>query len=198
MGTNTNAAGEPATTHDALHAAANMATGENNNLDKVRSILFGAQVRETDKRFSRLEQSMAQDMSTLRDAMQRRMDDLEAFMRDEFAALNKRLLSEQRSREDAVEDLTSELKAQVKVARQARSSMEEQFAEAERGVRERLLKQARDLSGAMDQRFDALTAAMRDGQDQLRDDKTDRTALADLFEEVASRLRGEFELPLDQ
>ena len=46
------------------------------NLDKVRNILFGAQSRDYERRFARLEERLAKETADLRDDMRRRFDSL--------------------------------------------------------------------------------------------------------------------------
>ena len=49
------------------------------NLEKVRDILFGHQMREVDRRFVRLEERIIKETRDLRDDMKRRLDALEAY-----------------------------------------------------------------------------------------------------------------------
>ncbi|MGA9594256.1 MAG: hypothetical protein WBS18_14245, partial [Candidatus Acidiferrales bacterium] len=41
--------------------------GEGANVDKIRDILFGSQMRDYEKRFARLEESVTKALDTLRD-----------------------------------------------------------------------------------------------------------------------------------
>src|SRR5438094_3400039 len=54
------------------------------NLDKVRDILFGAQLRDSDRRFSRLEETLAKQVTELREESRKRLDSLEAFLKKEL------------------------------------------------------------------------------------------------------------------
>src|SRR5262245_13792193 len=75
------------------------------NLDKVRDILFGAQMRDYDRRFTRLEERMLKEVSDARDDTRRRFDQLENFIRQEIAALGERLRAENQQRSQATEDI---------------------------------------------------------------------------------------------
>ena len=66
------------------------------SLDKVREILFGAQVKDADKRFKRIEDRMSKEVSSVQDDLRRRMDSLQAFVEGELESLGKRLDVEQR------------------------------------------------------------------------------------------------------
>ena len=50
---------------------------EGANVDKIRDILFGAQMRDYDKRFARLEDRLMKDADALREEMRKRLDALE-------------------------------------------------------------------------------------------------------------------------
>ncbi len=64
---------------------------EAGNVDKIREILFGGNMRDYDKRFSRLEERLAKESSDLRSETKRLFDSLETFVKKEFEALSNRL-----------------------------------------------------------------------------------------------------------
>ncbi len=49
------------------------------NLDKVRDILFGSQMRDNERRFGRLEERLAKEAGDLRDETRKRLDSLEVY-----------------------------------------------------------------------------------------------------------------------
>ena len=53
---------------------------EGANVDKIRDILFGTQMRDFEKRFSRLEETVAKQMETMREDMTKRLDTLSSFV----------------------------------------------------------------------------------------------------------------------
>src|SRR4051812_14459636 len=59
---------------------------EANNIDKIRDILFGVQMRDYEKRFSRLEERLLKESADLRDETRKRFDSLENFVKSEFEA----------------------------------------------------------------------------------------------------------------
>src|SRR5215212_4784716 len=79
---------------------------EASNIDKIRDILFGVQMRDYEKRFTRLEERLLKESQDLRDETRRRFDSLEAFIKSEFAAVTDRLQSEQRTRDESVQTLS--------------------------------------------------------------------------------------------
>src|ERR1700735_5916501 len=64
---------------------------EGANVDKIRDILFGSQMRDYDKRFGRLEERLIKDAESLRDEMKKRFEALEGFVQKEIESLGPRL-----------------------------------------------------------------------------------------------------------
>lgn len=57
------------------------------NIDKVRDILFGAQMRDYEKRFARLEERLQKATSDLKDDLKKRFDSLESYVKKEGESL---------------------------------------------------------------------------------------------------------------
>ena len=165
------------------------------NLDKVRDILFGAQMRDYDRRFSRLEERLLKEVSDTREDARRRFDQLENFFKQEIAALGERLRSENSQRTQATEDITRELRDTSRTINQKLTQLDEQSAQANRELRQQLLDQSKNLSDEIRQKYEELAAALTREARELRSDKADRTALSNLFTELAMRLNNDFKLP---
>src|SRR5262245_5515000 len=71
------------------------------NVDKIRDILFGSQMRDYEIRFARLEETVVKETSELRDSSRRRFDQLEQYIKREFETLESRLKAEREERSDA-------------------------------------------------------------------------------------------------
>src|SRR4051812_34214578 len=71
------------------------------NLEKVRDILFGTQMRELDRRFARLEERIVKETQDLKDDIRRRLDALEAYTTKETEALAGHIRQERTDRVDA-------------------------------------------------------------------------------------------------
>lgn len=194
------------------------------NLDKIRTILFGAQSREFDRRFSRIEEAITRETADIREEMRGRFDKLEAHIKREFDTVGDRLKSEETERSAAVRDLTAQLKDttrtlndKIKSEHSERNdafnelstelrntanaidrrigALDEQTARANRELRDQLAEQGKRLSDELRGKSEELWSALAKAVHELRNDKTDRTALAALLTEVAMRLNDEFKLP---
>ncbi len=67
--------------------------GTAGNVDKIRDILFGSQMKDYETRFSRLEETLTNQTTELRESTKKRMDGLEAYFKKEVEALQSRLKS---------------------------------------------------------------------------------------------------------
>src|SRR5215210_7153000 len=80
------------------------------NVDKIRDILFGVQMRDYEKRFARLEERLIKESGDLRDDTKKRFDALELYIKQEFESLSLRLTAEQNVRGEAVDALSLGIK----------------------------------------------------------------------------------------
>lgn len=180
----------------AVHPLQEVAGG--GNIDKIRDILFGSQMRDYERRFTRLEERLLKEAADVREDTRRRFDSLETFIKQEVGALSDRLKSENQQRSQADEDLTRELRDSARSLTNKINALDENTSQAQRELRQQLLDQAKNLSDEIRQKYDDLSAALAREAGDLRHDKTDRTALSNLFTELAMRLNNEFKLPGDE
>jgi DNA anti-recombination protein RmuC len=167
------------------------------NLEKVRDILFGHQMREVDRRFVRLEERIVKEARDLRDDMKRRLDALEAYTNKETEALATQLRNEQAERVDANARLVRELADTAGALERRTAALDEQLAKGQREIRQHILEQQQRLGEDVRERIEEVLAALARESHSLRHDKADRASLAALLQEMAMRLTGEFELPSD-
>src|ERR1700745_3360309 len=63
---------------------------EGANVDKIRDILFGSQMRDYEKRFTRLEENVSKAVETLREDTMKRLETLCSFAQQGGASLSQR------------------------------------------------------------------------------------------------------------
>lgn len=165
------------------------------NLDKVRDILFGNQVREQEKRFTRLEERLVKECTNLRDETRERLESLEMYIQREVESLTARLKTEQAERDTAVQELAQEIKDITKSLEKKIAQLEEQSTQSQRDLRQQILDQSKSLSDVIRQKYEEASAALEREAQELRIDKTDRSTLASLFTEMAMRLNHDFHIP---
>jgi DNA anti-recombination protein RmuC len=168
---------------------------ESGNVDQIRHILFGSQMRDYDGRFQRLEERLAKDAAALQTDLQKRLDALEAFMKGEAESLANRLKTEQAERNRAVEKLARDLAETAKDLEMKIGHLDEQAAKDIRDLRQQLLDQSKALSAEMKDRHEQLQAGLNHEAHLIRGAMTGRESLAEMLTEVALRLKGEFRVP---
>ncbi len=165
------------------------------NVDKIRDILFGSQMRDYDRRFARFEERLLKESADLREDLKRRVEALDSFVRAEFDTLSQRLKTEASERSEAFKELTREVRESQRGWEKKTSQLEEQLTKAQRELRQQLLDESKRLGEQIEHKAKDAAAALDREIRQLSDRSQDRFALADLLTELAMRLKNEFEIP---
>ena len=164
------------------------------SIDKVRDILFGGQVREFDRRFSRLEERLLKETNDLKEHLKARLDALEKFTKKETESLAAKIKSEHDDRAEAHSTIARELKDTAKSLEKRTSALDDHQTKSQRELRQQILDQGQRLSEELRKRVDDVLARVASEAKQLRSDKADRATVAALLTEMALRLTGD-ELP---
>ncbi|MGH9929431.1 MAG: hypothetical protein ACREA9_09395 [Pyrinomonadaceae bacterium] len=170
---------------------------ESGNIDKIREIIFGGQMRDYEKRFALLESRLIKESAELREDTRKRFEVLEMFIKREFEALSDRLQTEGRYREESVQGLSRVLHDASQALEAKLVHIDGSSARAQRDLREQILEQSKTLSDEIRQRHEDMTSALGHEVAELNRDKTGRADLASLFSELALRLNGDFRIPGD-
>lgn len=169
--------------------------GGTESLEKVRDILFGAQNRETDKRFKRIEDRVEHECRELRDEFRKRLDSLEQYFRGEVQSLTDRIRTEQKERTAAVKDLSKEIIGAVKEMEHKVADLDDRGEATNSEIRKQVLDQSKTLRDEIDGAKKQLATVQEQLASDLRSEKVDRNTLGDLFSELALRLKNEFNIP---
>lgn len=169
--------------------------GSAGNVDKIRDILFGSQMRDYESRFARLEEALVKETSEIRETSRRRFDQLESFMRREFESIQAKFRSERDERLDAASQQSREMKELGESLSRRLRDLDDRTSAAERDLRSQLHNDARDLHDEIRATHEQIVALLDKRHNELNAGKTDRTALASLFTEVAMRLSDQFRIP---
>jgi hypothetical protein len=165
------------------------------NVDKIRDILFGSQMRDYEARFARLEEALVKETVEIRETNRRRFDQIEAYIKKEFEAVQLRFKSERDERLDTASQQSRELKELGEALSRRLRDLDDRSSSVERDLRSQLMQQARDLTDEMVRGHDEIATLLDKRVRELTDSKTDRAALATLFTEVALRLSDQFSIP---
>jgi hypothetical protein len=169
-------------------------TTPSGNIDKIRDILFGNQMRDYDRRFSRLEERLQRENGELKDEIRKRLDALESYIRNEVDALSDRLKTEQSERGDSVKELGRELKEITQSLEKKTAQLDEVLNKNHRDLRQQALDQSKQLMEEIHAKHSSLSQSLERAVQELTVDKMERSGLADLFTEMALRLNNQFQI----
>jgi uncharacterized protein YydD (DUF2326 family) len=166
------------------------------NIDKIRDILFGTNMREYDARFLRLEAAVAKETSDLRESMRRRFESLEGYFKKEIEALHARLKVEREERAEALGQRSRELKETADGLDMKIRDLADHAAATETAVRHEILNQSHILTEDIRALQTEITTLLEKRFQKLNRGKTDRAMLSTLLTEIAMRLNDELHIPV--
>jgi hypothetical protein len=158
------------------------------SIEQVRDILFGAQMRDVEKRFSRLEERMTKEIISLRDETRKRFDSLENHLGKELESLADQLKAEKNKRTESVKDLTRNLQDTNKSVEKNISRLDDHLSKNARELRQQILDQHKSLADDIRQKHEETTHMLEQLGQELRAEKVDLSSLSELFAEMALRL----------
>src|ERR1700749_3185582 len=123
---------------------------EGANVDKIRDILFGTQMRDYEKRFTRLEETVVKQMDTLRGDMTKRLDTLSNFVQQEVDSLSQRIKTEKGERVENTKESTREVKDAHKGFEKKLGQIEEAMADGSSEIRAKFLEHSKSVSSEID------------------------------------------------
>ena len=165
------------------------------NIEKIRDILFGVQMREYESRFAHLEENLLREAADLRESTKKRFDAMETYLRNEFESLQARLRSEREERANSLRQLSHSMDEMQSALRTKISDLDEQTSQTDRQLRLELLEQSKNFNEDLRHKQEETAALLERRVQELRKGKTDRATLATLFNELAMRLNDELHVP---
>jgi hypothetical protein len=158
------------------------------SLDKVRDILFGGQMRTVESRLQGLEERLLGEQQAMRSEFAKQLAELDSFAKKELAGLADRVAVERVKRADELKALSSEIKEALRLLDKRHAKLEETTGMADADLRDQLLVHARAAAAELAKVSERLSAELSRSHTELKSAKTDRSALASLFTDLATRL----------
>jgi DNA anti-recombination protein RmuC len=181
---------DPNASSDQRNGAPAADGGDTGNVDKIRDILFGTQMREYDRRFATVEDRLLREAAALRDDISSRLTTSEQYLRAELDGVSAKLGAEERSRLQGAREAMDALSALNHELSERVSALAEQTAQQQRELRAQMQEQHRALGEELQRRHHEVVEALRREAYELREVKADRAGLAAMFSELAARLSG--------
>ena len=165
------------------------------NVDQIRDILFGGQMRDYERRFQELNQRLEAELARMREAQDKRLAQIDKRVDDQLEKIGKLLRQEIQDRNHSIDDLESRLQQAARTARgEVAASLDAQAHELA-ATDERLRDAVADAHKATHTRAGETEASLARLGAELRGEKVGREDLAALLTEFALRLKGDFDLP---
>jgi hypothetical protein len=161
------------------------------NVDKIRDILFGNQMRDYDRKFSNLEDRLLKEVSRAREESGKRLEALENFIKKELETTSDRQKNEESERKSSIKALSNELDKAAKDLDKKLSNLDDQLTASTRDLRQQILDQYQNLSADISSKYHELAEMQEKIASELREDKVDRTALSALLTDLALRISGD-------
>lgn len=165
------------------------------NVDKIRDILFGGQMRDYEKRFKRLEERFSQEQMNFREDIVQRLHQLEERLQGEIDTLDGKAKTERQERVQIQQDLESEIKGLKNELNSRLTQLDEQLSKDIKSLRQQMLNKFQELALQLRQQNDNLTGLINQEVAQLQEDKVNRSDLAAFLNEMAVRLTRNYEAP---
>jgi len=166
-----------------------------NNVEKIRDILFGGNMRDYEKRFARLEDRLVSDIERLSQDVFKRFENLDNYIRKEFEDISDKLHLEKTERKQDREDNLGEIQSLQKNTDNKFADVEQQSSAEIRTLRTSLHEQGNELLDMVRTTREDLSNTISAEARELQDIKVARSDLAELFSELALRLNRDFDLP---
>ena len=181
---------EPNTNKVLMHPGGE-APGGAESLDKVRDILFGAQAREYDERFARLEEHLLKEAANVRAEVRERFEALDQQLQTLVESMSAQIKTEAESRAAGDKQLAREGAAATQSIDKKVTQMDGQTQSHMRELRKLVLDQSQLILDEVKRTNGELSGLLQSSVAELRSIKVSKTDLAAWFSEAATKLAGE-------
>ena len=165
------------------------AEANDGNVDKIREILFGGQMRDYESRLADLEKKILAEFGKVSRSLDSQIKKTDTHVRRELEKLSEQVKSERKARQDEGRKGSKEF---TEFSRQVEgwfAELEEQYESDAKEHRSAVETMGADLSDAIQLSHDQLAADIENESKGLNEDKLSRDDLAHLLTEFAKMLK---------
>jgi chromosome segregation ATPase len=171
------------------HSGTGGVTGaETVGVDKIRNLLFGSQMQDYDRRFSKLEERFLEHLKDIESETARNLTAFESNAKKQVDSLAGQLREEKDTRADADKEIDRALREQNQALEKRIRSISDQLSQLERDMADRLTQETHALREEIKRKSGDIQHTIEKIFAELSNDKTDRSLLSSLFVEVAKCL----------
>jgi DNA repair exonuclease SbcCD ATPase subunit len=157
-------------------------------VDKIRDLLFGNQMQDYDRRFSKLEERFLQRFKDTESETARNLSAYDSNSKKQVESLASQLREEKDLRADGDKEIERSLREQTQSLEKRLRTMSDQVSQLERDFSDRLAREVQTLHEEIKRRNEDVHHTLEKMFAELSNVKTDRSLLAGLFVEVAKCL----------
>jgi chromosome segregation ATPase len=162
--------------------------GDAVGVDKIRDLLFGNQMQDYDRRFSKLEERFLQRFKDVESETKRNLEMYESNAKKQVDSLAAQLRNEKDARAEADKEIDRNLREQNQALEKQVRALSDQLSELERDSADRINRSDQLLREEIKQKYESIQFMIEKMFADLSNVKTDRNLLAGLFVEVAKCL----------
>ena len=166
-------------------------SGDAVGVDKIRDLLFGNQMQDYDRRFSKLEERFLQRFKDVEFEAKRNLEMYESNSKKQVDSLAAQLRSEKEARAEADKEIDRNLREQNQALEKQVRALSDQLSEMDRDVADRISRSDQLLREEIKQKIEGVQLMIEKMFSDLSNVKTDRNLLAGLFVEIAKCLNQE-------
>jgi hypothetical protein len=163
--------------------------GEVGGVDKIRELLFGSQIQDYDRRFSKLEERFLQRVKDIEAETTRNLGAFEMHAKKQMDSLAGQLREEKEQRAEAEKDIDRAVREHGQSVDRRLRAISDQLAQFERELSDRLSQESHSLREEIRRKNEEVQQTIETVFSALSNVKTDRNLLAGLFVEVAKCLK---------
>src|SRR5690348_4736835 len=143
-------------------------------VDKIRDLLFGNQMQDYDRRFSKLEERFLQRFKDIEAETARTLSAQDSNSKKQVDSLAGQLREEKDLRADADKEIERSQREQVQLLEKRLRALSDQVGQLERDLTDRLTHEVQSLHDEIKRRHDDMQRAMEKMFAELSNVKTDR------------------------
>lgn len=168
-----------------------LVNSEAENVDTIRDILFGSQMREFDRKFNQLEKNIASDIEAMRKENSNQMNSLQSFIESEISILSSRISGSEQSQIDELDKLDSTIHKHLEKIESKISTTNTTLDKLSHESSQKFLKQSQDFTTNLSEQMKDARERMDGHRDELSSAKVDRAFLSELLNGVAMQINSD-------
>lgn len=159
------------------------------NVDKIREILFGGQMRDYEQRFAELEKRLTKKIETITGNFEKRLERLQTQTKREVGKLSEQVKDERKARREEGSQQARDMKGLAEQVETWAVELEEQIESETELMRGLMKEQVEELNALIDQAHGELSKSFSAEARELADSRVARDDLATILTDVAARLK---------